>query len=407
MAAGSWERRTVWAAGWSTSYSHFGLESSSWIFNVGIHSPAAGGSFGADVALSLTGDQAMIGAPLADAGDGAVYQYRPDGSQEATFSDPSGPGAGGHFGASLAIAGRAMDQLVVGAPSTASVYEFDATGGADWVADGALLSPLSAPALTDGYGSALAASADSSTVLAGSPGASSGDGLVTHFASSLTAPGPPTAVHAVASPGTAGVSWAAPLDTGGLPITDYVVTSSPEGNVCYPDSGQLHCDVPGLTNGLSYTFTVTATNSHGTGAASAPSNAVTPEAPVADGGGGGGDPAHDPPASGAPPATGPTGPARPAVDSSAPTKPRAPLKAIKVKRTSITLTWGAASDNLGVAGYRVYEYLQGAWRQVGDDGPGPAHLHPRQAQAQDPASLRGHRIRRRRQRVRAARRRLG
>ncbi len=333
-------------------YSHYGLAGSDWIFNVGIHSPAAGGSFGADVALSLTGDHAIVGAPLADAGDGAVYEYRPDGTQEATFSDPSGTGAGGHFGASLAVAGRTMDELIVGAPNTASVYDFDAAGGANWLADGALLSPLSPPALADSYGAAVAVAGDASAVLVGAPGASSGDGGVTHFSSALTAPGAPTSVQAVASSESAEVSWTAPLDSGGLPITDYIVTSSPDGLLCFA-SGTRECTVTGLTNGRQYTFTVTATNSRGTSAPSAPSNAVTPQAPVADGGG---DPAHDPPASGAPPATDPTGPARPAVDSSAPTKPRAPLKAIKVKRTSITLTWGAATDDLGVAGYRVIAY---------------------------------------------------
>ena len=99
------------------------------------------------------------------------------------------------------------------------------------------------------------------------------------------APGSPTAPNAptnvTASPGNAQatVSWTAPSN-GGSPITGYTVTSSPEG-VTATTAGATSVVVPGLTNGVSYTFTVTAANSIGTSNPSAPSNSVTPQAPTA------------------------------------------------------------------------------------------------------------------------------
>ncbi len=82
---------------------------------------------------------------------------------------------------------------------------------------------------------------------------------------------------AVAGDGQATVSWTAP-STGGSPITGYTVTTSP-GGAHDPASGTSVL-VTGLTDGQAYTFTVAATNSIGTGAASSASSPVTPAAAV-------------------------------------------------------------------------------------------------------------------------------
>ncbi len=76
--------------------------------------------------------------------------------------------------------------------------------------------------------------------------------------SSATAPDAPTGVSAVAGDGKATVSWTTPA-ANGSPITGYTVTTSP-GGATTPASGSPLL-VTGLTDGTSYTFTVTATNS--------------------------------------------------------------------------------------------------------------------------------------------------
>jgi hypothetical protein len=112
--------------------------------------------------------------------------------------------------------------------------------------------------------------------IVGSPSAASG--AVTPG----TVPGAPVIGAATAGNGQATVTFTAPGSDGGSAITGYTVTSNPAGGV---DSnagttGLSHL-VTGLTNGTSYTFTVTATNAAGTSAPSTASSGVVPVAPVA------------------------------------------------------------------------------------------------------------------------------
>ena len=91
-------------------------------------------------------------------------------------------------------------------------------------------------------------------------------------------PGAPTGVIAQAGDTTAAVSWMAPANAGASPILEYEVVSSPGSASC--STMTLSCDVTGLTNGTSYTFTVRAKSAVGWGPYSATSNSVTPMAPI-------------------------------------------------------------------------------------------------------------------------------
>ncbi|UCU99363.1 IPTL-CTERM sorting domain-containing protein [Acidovorax radicis] len=96
------------------------------------------------------------------------------------------------------------------------------------------------------------------------------------FAVNATVPGAPTGAVGTAGGGQVSVAFTAPAYNGGSAITGYTVTASPGGaNVSGATSPLV---VTGLTNGTPYTFTVTATNLAGTGAASTASTAVTPKA---------------------------------------------------------------------------------------------------------------------------------
>ena len=94
-------------------------------------------------------------------------------------------------------------------------------------------------------------------------------------ARSLEAPGVPTSVSAVGGNGQAVVSFSAPSTVGGLVITGYTVkATSLSGEVMSATGASSPITVVGLVNGGLYTFSVAATHSGGTGAASAASVAV-------------------------------------------------------------------------------------------------------------------------------------
>ena len=90
-------------------------------------------------------------------------------------------------------------------------------------------------------------------------------------------PNAPTSVSASAGNAQATISFTAPSNTGGAAITSYTVISS-GGHIATGSSSPI--TVTGLTNDVSYTFTVYASNTYGPGARSLPSAAVTPTLPL-------------------------------------------------------------------------------------------------------------------------------
>ena len=94
----------------------------------------------------------------------------------------------------------------------------------------------------------------------------------------IGAPNQPTSVVAVAGNSVATVSFTLPTETGGngATLSSYTVKSYPDGITATGTGSPI--TVTGLTNGTSYTFTVSATNSLGfTGTESSPSDSVIPE----------------------------------------------------------------------------------------------------------------------------------
>ena len=91
----------------------------------------------------------------------------------------------------------------------------------------------------------------------------------------LNAPNVPAAPTAVSGNGSATVTVVPGTGSGGA-ATSYTVTASPSGLTCTVYAPATSCVISGLSNGTSYTFTSTASNSSGTAGPSPASSAITP-----------------------------------------------------------------------------------------------------------------------------------
>jgi hypothetical protein len=105
----------------------------------------------------------------------------------------------------------------------------------------------------------------------GTSAASSASNSIT----ATTVPQAPTIGTATAGDASATVAYTANA-SGGSAITTFTATSSPGS---FTGTGASPITVSGLSNGTTYTFTVTATNANGTSAASAASNSIVPALP--------------------------------------------------------------------------------------------------------------------------------
>lgn len=124
------------------------------------------------------------------------------------------------------------------------------------------------PGLTNGTAYTFTVTAEFGS---GNSSTSSPSGSVTPFGE----PSVPGSVTAVAGDATADVNWVK-SDPNGSPIRGYTVTASPGGAQVVVPAAESTAHFTGLTNGTSYTFTVTAHNA-AEGVTSEPSAAVVPK----------------------------------------------------------------------------------------------------------------------------------
>ncbi len=199
------------------------------------------------------------------------------GAKDVAVTTPGGTGTG--TGLYTYVAAPTVTGISPNSGSAAGGTSVTITGTSFTGATGVTIGGASATGVTVVNATTITATTPAGTagakdvVVTTSVGSGTGTGLFTY----LTVPGAPTGVSASAGDTQATINFTAPASDGGSAITQYTATSSP-GGFTGSCAGPAACaiTVTGLTNGTAYTFTVTATNAIGTGAASTASSSVTP-----------------------------------------------------------------------------------------------------------------------------------
>jgi hypothetical protein len=206
-------------------------------------------SNGTTYTFTVTATNAIgTGAPSASS-----IAVAPKGSQTITFTNPGAQ----DFGTSQTLTATSSSGLPVAFTSIT-------TGVCTITSGGALTFIVAGTCTIDADQGGNGTFAQASTV-------------TQSFTVNAVVPGAPLIGTATAGDSQTTVTFSAPASTGGAAITGYTVTALPGGATGTGSSSPI--TVTGLTNGVSYTFSVTATNSAGTGAGSASTNAATPASP--------------------------------------------------------------------------------------------------------------------------------
>ena len=95
----------------------------------------------------------------------------------------------------------------------------------------------------------------------------------------VSPPGAPLIGTASAGDTSAFVTFTAPASDGGNAIHTFTATSTPDAVIAHCTAPCNGISMPGLRNGIAYTFRVAASNTIGVSPSSTPSNTVTPKAP--------------------------------------------------------------------------------------------------------------------------------